>query len=69
MIYDDMIHSSQIFAASIISDISMYFQAKWKTLNSDQMALSEASWSGSTLFSKEDIFRFNRTQVKNYSLI
>ena len=30
----------------------------------DQLASSEASWSGSTLFSKEDISRFNRTRIK-----
>ena len=31
----------------------------------DQLASSEANWSGSTLFAKQDISRFSRTRVKN----
>ena len=34
-------------------------------MGSDQMALSEASLSGSILFSKEDIPGFSWTRVKN----
>ena len=31
----------------------------------DQLASSEASWSGSTLFAKQDISGFSRTRVKH----
>ena len=30
----------------------------------DQLASSEANWSGSTLFAKQGISRFSRTRVK-----
>ena len=30
----------------------------------DQLASSEANWSGSTLFSKQDISGFSRTRVR-----
>ena len=30
----------------------------------DQLASSEANWSGSTLFAKQDISGFSRTRVK-----
>ena len=33
----------------------------------DQLASSEANWSGSTLFAKKDISGFSRTRVKKQS--
>ena len=32
----------------------------------DQLASSEANWSGSTLFAKQDISGFSRTKVKTF---
>ena len=32
----------------------------------DQMALSEASWSGSTVFSKKDKSGFSRTRINSF---
>ena len=34
----------------------------------DQLALSEANWSGSTLFAKAEYIQFSRTRVKNVPL-
>ena len=34
----------------------------------DQLASSEANWSGSTLFAKQDISGFNRTRVNPFML-
>ena len=31
----------------------------------DQLAFSEANWSGSTLFAKQEISGFSRTRVKS----
>ena len=39
------------------------------SVDSDQMASNEASWSGSTLFSKRDKFGNDRTRVDIYSYI
>ena len=50
---------------SIIPVISMYFQSKGKTeWNLIRYLSSEASWSGSTQFSKTDKSVFNRTEVR-----
>ena len=38
------------------------------TADPDQMASSEVSWSGSTLFSKEDTFGYSRTRA-NFSWV
>ena len=43
----------------------MYFQSEGEnSVDPDQLASSEASWSGSTLFLIEDISRFSATKVK-----
>ena len=34
------------------------------SIDPDQLASSEANWSGSTLFAKQDISGFSRTRVK-----
>ena len=48
--------------------VCMYFQSQWKnTVDPDQMASSEAIWSGSTVFSQKHKSRFNRTWFKLYS--
>ena len=41
-----------------------FHRLNWETVDSDQLASSEATWSGSTLCS-EDIFRCSRTRVNN----
>ena len=35
----------------------------------DQLASSEANWSGSTLFAKQDISGFSRTRINAYLAI
>ena len=69
--YFYVLHSSPIFIllTCSIPRISIYFQSQWKTVDPDQMASSEASWSGSRMFSKKDKSRFRRTRIKLKSFL
>ena len=60
-------HSSAIFILLTWNFSSwkhgMYFQSEWKTVDPDQMASSEASWSGSAVFTNQDKSGLSRTRV------
>ena len=65
--YFYILHSSPIVIVLIcrIPVVCMFFQSKDEnSVDPDQMAATEAIWSGSTVFSEKDKSQLNRTRVK-----